>query len=510
MMKRKLLSLLVLLMTAVTGAWAQLTPYWQVFDNNYEHDQPLIAAIMIDGTPITAEYGGWEFLEVAAFVYEGGECISAGNFLNNKNVEVWGDPYPLLDGLDGMPIYYNYEGEPITFQMYDHAMGVEYTACTVTYLGDEISILTGEEHMEYRYDHFNPVFLNFTSSDDTPHLYLEVEPDDNTSARLMCGPVPGGCPYFDGSDWTSGDDDFKSSVTYIYVDGSCSGFTTNFHNLFKGFSALQEIEEINSLMGPYAPTDLSSMFEGCSSLTSLSFAYWPLAYLYDMSSMFKGCSSLTSLSFEEWQTDSNTNITDMFTGCTGLCYNVEAKEGDEGEYWATFYAEASGYNFQAPEGTKVFMVSLTGTTITMTEIEDRIVNSGEGVVLKSSDSNITLEPTLLMGYYDGNSLKGTTEDMDNPGGAYVLNYKAATGAGFYKLKDDKKIGANKAYLIYDDSDGARPFFSFNEETGISDATRLNDKGEMINEKCFDLQGRHVSQPTQKGLYIVNGKKYIKK
>ena len=44
--------------------------------------------------------------------------------------------------------------------------------------------------------------------------------------------------------------------------------------------------------------------------------------------------------------------------------------------------------------------------------------------------------------------------------------------------------------------------------GIESAT-LNDNVEMINDNVYDLQGRRVSQPA-KGLYIVNGKKYIKK
>lgn len=47
----------------------------------------------------------------------------------------------------------------------------------------------------------------------------------------------------------------------------------------------------------------------------------------------------------------------------------------------------------------------------------------------------------------------------------------------------------------------------NEATGISDATRLKDKGQMKND-IFDLQGRRV-KTFKKGLYIVNGKKVIK-
>ena len=43
-----------------------------------------------------------------------------------------------------------------------------------------------------------------------------------------------------------------------------------------------------------------------------------------------------------------------------------------------------------------------------------------------------------------------------------------------------------------------------ETTEISDALRLNDKGQMTNDNFYDLQGRKIEKPT-KGLYIHNGK-----
>ena len=46
-----------------------------------------------------------------------------------------------------------------------------------------------------------------------------------------------------------------------------------------------------------------------------------------------------------------------------------------------------------------------------------------------------------------------------------------------------------------------------DATGISDALRLNDKGQMTNDNFYDLQGRKIENPT-KGLYIHNGKKVI--
>lgn len=175
-------------------------------------------------------------------------------------------------------------------------------------------------------------------------------------------------------------------------------------------------------------------------------------------------------------------------------------------YWTTFYSEAG--NYQAPDGTHVFKVNLTGTSITMTEIEDGIVNKGEGVVLKSETTG---EITMSMvagkskGDYSDNNLVGTSVDITNPGNAYVLYYKPASGVGFYKLTSNGTIAKNKAYLIYNQPGNARAFFAFDgETTGIEDNIVV---GNEEDDKVYDLQGRRVAKPVN-GLYIVNGKKVI--
>ena len=187
-------------------------------------------------------------------------------------------------------------------------------------------------------------------------------------------------------------------------------------------------------------------------------------------------------------------------------YNVTATSAG-GAYWATFYTEAG--NYQAPEGTQVFAVNLNTSTakITMTEISDRIAKSGQGVVLKNTTTgSITMSKTETApaGDYSGSSLTGTMTSITNPGNAYVLNYKAATGVGFYKLSSGGTIGANKAYLTYSGGGLSAPsFFGFDGNTTGIDATLVNS--EKVNSVVYDLQGRRVAQPT-KGLYIVNGKK----
>lgn len=182
--------------------------------------------------------------------------------------------------------------------------------------------------------------------------------------------------------------------------------------------------------------------------------------------------------------------------------NVTANEGATGEYWATFFSNAG--NYQASAGTQVFKVSLSGTDITMTEITDGIVKSGQGVVLKNSSASITMTSTTSESSddYSGNSLIGTMTSITNPGNAYVLN-KGSQGVGFYKLSASGTIDANKAYLTY--SASARDFFGFDETTGISEKVIVNS--EKFDGEWYDLGGRRIAQPT-KGIYIINGKKIV--
>ena len=196
-------------------------------------------------------------------------------------------------------------------------------------------------------------------------------------------------------------------------------------------------------------------------------------------------------------------------------YNVTANLAN-GAYWSTFYTEAG--NYQAPEGTQVFAVNLTGSTITMTEIEDRIVTSGKGVVLKQATESSAATTSIIMtltenspaGDFTTNSLLGTMYGIETfgPNYNYVLNYinEEGKGVGFYNLNSTHGIiGANKAYLTYKGS-LVREFFLFEDDaTGIDSLTPALSEGEGA---IYNLAGQRIGK-MQKGINIVNGKKVIK-
>ena len=80
------------------------------------------------------------------------------------------------------------------------------------------------------------------------------------------------------------------------------------------------------------------------------------------------------------------------------------------------------------------------------------------------------------------------------------------------------IGSCRAYfelgngLTAGDKANVRDFvlhFGEDETTGVSDATRLNNHEQIVNDNWYDLSGRKLSgKPTKKGLYINNGVKVV--
>ena len=120
----------------------------------------------------------------------------------------------------------------------------------------------------------------------------------------------------------------------------------------------------------------------------------------------------------------------------------------------------------------------------------------------------TLGKTLVTGYdTDAGNAKtvlflGAGYKLYNPTVVNASEQEASYMKGFrayFQLKGEAAQAPLQS-LVMNFSEGA---------TGIISAT-LNDSAEGTNGEYYDLQGRRIEgQPTQKGVYIVNGKKVIK-
>ena len=248
-------------------------------------------------------------------------------------------------------------------------------------------------------------------------------------------------------------------------------------------------------------------FQNCTGLASLII---PASVTSIGECAFDGCTSLTTVTL-----NSNPYISmDAFPGGTTVKMNLTANGPVDEKYWMTFYNE--NYSFEADANTQVFKAALSGSTLALTELtEDKIVKNNNAVILKSTASPIvmTLTTTDSSNDFTGNNLQGVDDPagltVADPSTTYVLNYTAANGVGFYKLQAGSKLGVGKAYLTYSGTT-APGFFGF-EEDGTQTGVGHTETTEITEKACtwYDLQGRKLQgKPTQKGVYIVNGKQVV--
>lgn len=161
-------------------------------------------------------------------------------------------------------------------------------------------------------------------------------------------------------------------------------------------------------------------------------------------------------------------------------------------------------------------------TIDSKAVKGLYVPANTGVMLMSDVADVTYYTvdnyTVAALTADANMLKpapATTSVFTAETGYkyYKLaydNYKAGTGLGFYWGADNGgafKVKAGTAYLAVPASDGSAKGFTLNgEATGIEGMNANVEKAKAI----YNLNGQRVASMAKPGLYIVNGKKVVRK
>ena len=185
--------------------------------------------------------------------------------------------------------------------------------------------------------------------------------------------------------------------------------------------------------------------------------------------------------------------------------------------WATYYSPyALDFSSSIANLEGAYIVTgNTGTTLNLSDAITTTVPANTGLLLKGN-GEVTI-PVAASGAYDAsaNKLKGVTAaTVKDANTIYVLMNEAA-GVGFYKNSNAFTVGANTAYLNVADMAGFEPtlaptFMGIGDDNGTTGVETLNvERGTLNDNSYYNLSGQRVAQPT-KGLYIVNGKKYVVK
>ena len=188
-------------------------------------------------------------------------------------------------------------------------------------------------------------------------------------------------------------------------------------------------------------------------------------------------------------------------------YIVQLKHGSEPEVKSLQVAAAeyrtyvATSNLVVPAGVKAYIATgETASTLTLTSVAKIkegtpvILNAAEGYyTFEITDDAVTYPATNLLKISDGTAVNGV----------FVLA-KSGDNVGFYKWMG----GALSAGRVYIDApaNAARDYLEFTFDDDVTSVESIK-RETRTNNQYFNLAGQRVAQPT-KGLYIVNGKKYV--
>ena len=515
-MRRVAMTLLVMLLTTVS---AIAENYTLTLDANYEGG----VSRMIPVSSFTPTYTltqsdvpireghtfyGWSKISVGAAKYKTGDQVELTDDLTLY--AIWEDTTPYVSGLKYSITDEDKRQAELSGYEEDKPKGTLNIPATVTINGTEYSVTSIG----------NDAFWDCSS------LQSVTIPNSVTSI---------------------GNDAFEncSSLQSVTIPNSVTSIG---NYAFENCSSLQSVTIPNSVtsIGDFA-------FSGCSSLQSVTipnsvtsirnfaFAYCPSLQSVTIpnsvtsigNSAFRNCFRLQSVTIP----NSVTNIgEEAFYECKKLQSVVingnpkigkKAFEGDtpatvtmnltaseiDGDYWTTFYNDGY-YNFQAAENTTVYKGTVNESSLMLTEVEDKIVNSGTAVILKSSGKPVMTLTKPGSSDTNGNDLQGFSERFSR---SDVMEYfsvnaiytmgNTSAGFGFHRYTGEY-VPAGKAFLPLNTSNGAKAqsltiVFAIGA-TGIKSVSSDSN----VQNDWFSLDGTRLSgKPSQPGIYV-NGKKKV--
>ena len=197
------------------------------------------------------------------------------------------------------------------------------------------------------------------------------------------------------------------------------------------------------------------------------------------------------------------------------CICLPWDNSNKGTVWYILLTEATGANVTIgssgyatfsstkavtiPDGVEAYAAKVQDNKVVLTKVD--AVPANTAVILKATAGNYSLPYAENAAAIAENDLLVSNGTVAGDGTIYVLA-DGTKGVGFYKLADGEKVPAGKAYLKITST--AREFIGFDGATGIETV-----KTAKAEEGIFNLQGQRLMK-AQKGLNIINGKKFLVK
>ena len=170
------------------------------------------------------------------------------------------------------------------------------------------------------------------------------------------------------------------------------------------------------------------------------------------------------------------------------------------------------YASTLPTGVTAYTATVEGTTVNLTEYrkENQVLPANTPVLLTATSAGEkTFAPAAYVAADNTTGFKGTlAATAVTDANVYILSKNGGKTVKFFALDEtNNTINANKAYLVVSKGTNAQALnFNFGNTTGIQNAAV---EGVNANAPLFDLSGRRVVKAVKGGIYIQNGKKFVK-
>lgn len=171
--------------------------------------------------------------------------------------------------------------------------------------------------------------------------------------------------------------------------------------------------------------------------------------------------------------------------------------------------------FRVPAGVTAYYATRRddNNIVRLKAVPDGIVPANEGVLLVGAvnktkamldvdyRTEVTAESNIFLNTASGPTAMGAN--------CYVLA-NSTDGIGFYHATQGTTLSQGKAYLDFSGNSVRAFTLSFGDDGPTTGISSINADGNAENAPVYDLSGRRIAEPSGRGIYIKNGKKYFVK
>ena len=280
---------------------------------------------------------------------------------------------------------------------------------------------------------------------------------------------------------------FKDCIYLTRIEGIWNLNTenvTDMSSMFLGCSSLSSLDLTNFDTGNV--TDMSRMFQNCYDLTSLDVSNFNTSKVTDMCCMFVGCHKQTSLNVSKFNTTEVTDMSDMFEDCYALT-SLDLTNFDTGKVKDMLF---------------MFYGCSALTTIYASNkfVTDKVTDNGSKMFygckkLKGYDDS-KIDYNYANCSTDGYFTPGCAyAEFDNATGTLTFRYKGVKPEGAYSLNEGRNLpdwnnlGTNVKKVVFDASfASARPTNCYGWFKDFTNLTTIEGFEYLNTENVTNMTG----------------------